>query len=83
VNKKKIGKDLDKKTVGIPEIQAWCKRYNIALPVISQKKVVTDFEFSVDWKDLAKIGDVIILSKTIEELAKGQMPGKNLEMVIQ
>ena len=81
--KKKIGKDLDKKTVGIPEIQAWCKRYNIALPVIRQKKVVTDFEFSVDWKDLAKIGDVIILSKTIEELAKGQMSEKNLEMVIQ
>jgi sporulation protein YlmC with PRC-barrel domain len=81
--KKKIGKDLDKKTVGIPEIQAWCKRYNIALPVIRQTKVVTDFEFSVDWKDIAKIGDVIILSRTIEELAKGQMSQKNLELVLQ
>ena len=81
--KKRIGKDLDKKTVGIPEIQAWCKRYNITLPVIRQTKVVTDFEFSVDWKDLAKIGDVIILSRTIEELAKGQQQSQNnLELVI-
>ena len=46
-------------------------------------RVVADFEFSVDWKDIAKIGDVIILSKTIEELAQGQMSQKNLELLVQ
>jgi len=80
---KKVGKDLDKKTVGIAEITAWCKSYNVSLPVKRQTKVVTDFEFSVDWRDIAKIGDVIILSKTIEELAQGQMSQKNLELLIK
>jgi len=81
--KKKVGKDLDKKTVGIAEISAWCKRNNISLPTRRQTRVVADFEFSVDWRDIAKIGDVIILSRTIEELAQGQMSQKNLELLIQ
>jgi len=81
--KKKVGKDLGKKAVGIAEISAWCKRNNISLPVKRQTRVVADFEFSVDWTDIAKIGDVIILSKTIEELAQGQMSQKNLELIIK
>ena len=81
--KKKVGKDLDKKTVGIAEITTWCKRYNVPLPVKRQTKVVTDFEFPVDWKDIEKMGDVIILSRTIEELAQGQMSQKNLELLIK
>ena len=80
---KKVGKDLDKKTVGIPEISAWCKRYNISVPVKRQTRIVTDFEFSVDWKDIAKIGDVVILSRRLEELAQGQMSQKNLELIMQ
>ena len=81
--KKKISKDLGKKTVGIAEISAWCKRYNMALPSKRQTKVVSDFEFSVDWKDIAKIGDIILLSKTIEELAQGQGSQKNLELIMK
>jgi len=81
--KKKVSKDLGKKTVGIAEISAWCKRYNMSLPSKRQTKVVSDFEFSVDWKDIGKIGDLIILSKTIEELSQGQGSQKNLELIIK
>jgi len=81
--KKKVGKDLDKKTVGIAEISSWCKRNNVPLPIRRETRVVADFEFSVDWNDIAKIGDVIILSRTIEELAQGQMSQKNLELLVQ
>ncbi len=81
--KKKVSKDLGKKTVGIAEISAWCKRYNMSLPSKRQTKVVSDFEFSVDWKDIGKIGDVIILSKTIEELAQNQGSQKNLELIMK
>ncbi len=81
--KKKVSKDLGKKTVGLAEISAWCKRYNMSLPSKRQTKVISDFEFSVDWKDIAKIGDVIVLSKTIEELAQGQGAQKNLELIIK
>jgi len=81
--KKKVSKDLGKKTVGIAEISAWCKRYNMSLPSKRQTKVVSDFEFSVDWKDIGKIGDLIILSKTVEELAQGQGSQKNLELIIK
>ncbi|MCJ7631679.1 hypothetical protein MUP77_04660 [Candidatus Bathyarchaeota archaeon] len=80
--KKKIAKDLNKKTVGIAEISAWCKKYNISLPVKRQTRIVADFELSVDWKDIAKIGDVIILSRTIEDLAQGQKSQKNMELII-
>lgn len=80
--KKKIGKDLKKKTVGIAEISAWCKKYNISLPVKRQTRIVTDFELSVEWKDIAKIGDVIILSRTIEDLAQDQKSQKNMELII-
>ena len=81
--KKKVSKDLGKKTVGIAEISAWCKRYNMSLPSKRQTKVVSDFEFSVDWKDIGKIGDLIILSKTMEELSQGQGSQKNLELIIK
>ncbi len=81
--KKKVSKDLGRKTVGVAEISAWCKRYNMSLPTKRQTRVVSDFEFSVDWGDIAKIGDVVILSKTIEELAQGQMSQKNLELIIK
>lgn len=80
--KKKVAKDLNKKTVGIAEIAAWCKRYNITLPVKRQIRIVADFELSVDWKDIAKIGDVIILSRAIEDLAKGRLFQKNMELII-
>ncbi len=80
--KKKIAKDLNKKTVGIAEISAWCKKYNISLPVKRQTRIVADFELSVEWKDVAKIGDVIILSRTIEDLAQGQKSQKKMELII-
>ena len=53
---------------------SWAQSKGIDIPKKVEKRVEVKREFSIDWPDIKKIGDVIILNRPIEELIIAKKP---------
>ena len=72
----RLCKDLGIRPEDITEqhIIAWAERAGIPIPKRTETKVVKEMTLDIPWTVIKKIGDVIILNRTLEELRMRSMP---------
>jgi len=73
---KRVAKDLGIRPEMVSEqhIITWAERMGLPLPRKKETKVVKEMTLDIPWTLIKKIGDVIILSRPIEELKMRGMP---------
>lgn len=73
---KRVAHDLGirPEMVGKEQIIAWAERLNLPIPKKRETRVMREMTLDIPWTLIKKIGDVIILSRPIEELRMKGMP---------
>ena len=73
---KRVARDLgiSPEMVGKEQIIAWAERLGLPLPKKKEERVVREMTLDIPWTLIRKIGDVVILSRPIEELRMRGMP---------
>ncbi len=56
------------------QIVAWAERMGVAMPKRKERKIVKQTTLDIPWTVIKKIGDVIMLKKTLEELRARGVP---------
>ena len=72
----RLCKDLGIRPEEITEqhIIAWAERVGMAIPKRTETAVVKEMTLDIPWTVIKKIGDVILLNRTLEELRMRSMP---------
>ena len=72
----RVAKDLGTKPEYVTEqdIVAWAERAGFTIPKKKQVEIVKEMTLDIPWTVIKKIGDVILLGKTLEELKMKGLP---------
>ena len=72
----RIAKDLGIRPEDIREqhVIMWAERMGVTIPKRKETRVVKEMTLDIPWTVIRKIGDVILLDKTLEELRMRSMP---------